>query len=259
MCTWWFSCCSRGSRRTASRHGRGAAFLLAAAGSGPGTGSGGQFRTRCHHVANGWAGFAADRDERARSRHRGMFRMQEMPFSFPRGVAPADAPAAVLRRQPGEPGRVPDRADRLRVQDLHRGPFQDGPGAEEALRDRGAPGQAPESETVGASPTVGVSTQPRDGGRGESDNTARGQGCAGGWAGDGPRRRRHQFEQLLSAPRRETPFPRTDRRTAAAADQCRTLGPFGTYTEWWCCRQGQVDLARARSEHEKKATYYLCS
>lgn len=100
--------------------------------------------------------------------------MQEMPFSFPRGVATADTPKAVFRRQPGEPRRVPHRPDRLRVQDLQYGPFQNGPGAEKTLRERDTPEAVLESEIIVASPTVGISTQSRDGGRGESDNTASG-------------------------------------------------------------------------------------
>lgn len=85
--------------------------------------------------------------------------MQEMPFSVPRGVAAPHAPEAVFRRQPGESGRVPHSTDRLRVQDLQRGPFQNGPGAEKALRERDSLEAVFESEIVVASPTVGISTQ----------------------------------------------------------------------------------------------------
>lgn len=129
-----------------------------------------------------------------------------MPLSVPGRVAAPRPPAAVLRGQPGEPGGVPHRPDRVRVQVVqHRRPFQEPAGAAPPLRRARRERQAAAAGRVAA--------QPRDGGRGEPDHAAGGAGGAGGGAGPRPRLqlqhlRRAQGEVPAAPGRRAAPHQR---------------------------------------------------
>lgn len=165
--------CFRGTRRTASRH-RFRSIIPTTSCSRLGAGSGGKQRTRSHDTETTGRGFAFPRAAGARNRHRSVFRVQEVQGRVRRRGAAADPPTPVLQRQPGQPGRVQDRTDRLRLQTVRRRTLQDATGTEATLRQR-EPSEIREGEFCVAA-AIRIATQSRNGGRRESDNPVGGQG-----------------------------------------------------------------------------------
>lgn len=150
--------------------------------------------------------------------------MQKVPGRVSGRVAAAHAPAAVLRRPPGGPRRVPHRAAGLRVQDVRRRPVQILAGTPSTLRQRATPQGYKRgryrserrfnarAHSHGSSAALRVAAQPRDGGRRQPDHAAGGPGGARVRAGV-------ELGRVLPARRAQAPVPGASGRGALKLDR----------------------------------------